>query len=66
MSSGLFQLGEIKDLAMSLSEILLLLEIDLKRPFNSHKCNATLRDREIKVISMRVHVHISKQGRLAL
>lgn len=41
MNSGLLYLREIKDLAMSLSEILLLLEINLKRSFNSHERNAT-------------------------
>lgn len=46
MSSGLVYLGEIEDLAMSLAEILLLLEINLKRPFNSHERNATLSQRE--------------------
>ncbi len=46
MNSGLLYLREIEDLAMSLSEILLLLEINLKRPFNSHERNATLSQRE--------------------
>lgn len=44
-ASGLFLLGEVEDLAVGLSQVLLLLEVDLKRPLDGHKGDASLQVR---------------------
>lgn len=41
-ASGLFRLGEVEDLAVSLAQVLLLLEVDLERPFDGHEGDAAL------------------------
>lgn len=58
-SLNIFHLWKIKDLAMSLSEILLLFEVNLKRPFNRHKRNATLREKDGNMIRMTTHAFIT-------
>lgn len=57
LTSNIFHLWKIKDFTMSLTEILLLFEVNLKRPFNSHKCNATLREKHKSIIRMMTEIH---------
>lgn len=40
--SGLLLLGEVEDLAVGLSQVLLLFEVDLERPLDCHKSDSTL------------------------
>lgn len=42
--SGLLRLGEVEDLAVGLPQVLLLLEVNLKRSFDRHKGNAALQE----------------------
>lgn len=41
-ASRLLLLREVEDLAVGLSQVLLLLEVHLKRPLDGHKCNTSL------------------------
>lgn len=41
-SSGLLLLGEVEDLAVGLSQVLLLLEVDFERPLDGHKRDPSL------------------------